>query len=298
MIKFPFIIGLMTAAFLVAWSEPGQSGELTIIYTANSNGKLTACNCPNDPYGGLSERVTLIRDLRKKEQPFLLVDSGNMVSLFGDHELKAECVARIMNLMKYDAAGVGRSEMYHGITSARAMSRTAKFPMISTTIVYKNDLKPVFQPHITKKINGVSVTILALGDSTFFLQEIERDYDYKILPVKNMYESIASAIATQSDFIVVLSQMALESNTSLLRHFPEIDLIVEGYGNKKYDPPITTPEGVIVSPGAGGEHVGLITLEKSDGNITVKRSELIPVLDIPEDNQAHSIVRYYYNHIK
>jgi hypothetical protein len=92
--------------------------------------------------------------------------------------------------------------------------------------------------------------------------------------------------------------MSFESNTSLLRRFPGIDLIVEGYGNKKYDPAVVTSDGVIVSPGGGGEHVGLITLDKSNGNVTVKRSELIPVLDIPEDKQAHTIVRHYYDNRK
>ena len=100
--KTTFII--FASIFLIFFEQTSlsQTKELTIVYTANSNGKLIECNCPGDPYGGLSERVTLIHKLRKKEKPFLLVDSGNMVSLFGDYDLKASCVIRMMNLMKYD----------------------------------------------------------------------------------------------------------------------------------------------------------------------------------------------------
>ena len=96
------------------------------------------------------------------------------------------------------------------------------------------------------------------------------------------------------DFIIVLSQMAPEANKKLLAYFPQIDLIVEGYGNNTYEKPVTIPNGVIVSPGSNGEFVGLITLDKERGKTTVIRSELIPVLDIPENKNAHNIVVEYY----
>ena len=289
-----FIIYIITFSIFLIASKHSDGKELTIVYTANSNGKLRYCNCPGNPFGGLAERVTLIRDLRKKEQPFLLVDSGNMVSLFGDFDLKASCVVRMMNLMKYDAAAASRNEMYRGITRALAITRVAKFPMISASIADKTNQNLVFRPYVAREINGSTIAVIAVCDSTYFVQSDSHEFDYTILPINDTLKGILSDISSECDFIIVLSQMSLNSNEALLQRFPEVDLIIEGYGNKKYDPPVTTPNGIIVSPGTYGEFVGLITVEKSSGNITIKRSELIPVLGIPEDKKAHKIAVEYY----
>ena len=293
--KTTFII--FASIFLIFFEQTSlsQSKELTIVYTANSNGKLMYCNCPGDPYGGLSERVTLIRKLRKKEKPFLLVDSGNMVGLFGDYDLKASCVIRMMNLMKYDAAAAARNEMFKGIPRALAMSGKAKFPVISASIADKTKQNPVFKPYVTRKISGATITITGVCDSSCFVTGNSMEYDYTTLPVSDTLSGILNAISPESDFIVVLSQMAPDSNIALLRDFPSVDIIIESYGNKKYEPPVTTPNGIIVSPGHSGRFVGLITIEKSDGKVKIKRSEMIPVLNIPEDRKAHKIVVEYYH---
>ena len=55
---------------LLVFSISAFSEDLIIIYTANSNGKLKTCGCPDDPYGALSERVTLIKQLRNNNPPF------------------------------------------------------------------------------------------------------------------------------------------------------------------------------------------------------------------------------------
>lgn len=288
-----FIIYFITLSILLMTTKPTEGNEFTIVYTANSNGKLKGCSCPNDPYGGLSERVTLIRELRKKEKPFLLVDCGNMVSLFGGYETKASYVVRIMNLMKYDVAAAGRNEMFKGISKALDMNRISRFPMISATIAYKTKQNLVFKPYITKKVNGRIIGITAVCDSSCFIRINPQEYDYTVLPTHGTFTAILDEISSKCDLIIVLSQIAPDLNKKLLQDYPEVDIIVEGYGNRKYDPPVKTPNGVIVSPGIYGQFVGLITVEKSDGNITIKRSEMIPVLEFPEDKKAHKIVLEY-----
>ena len=292
--KINLIISATLFLIIFIYSTLSPAKELTIVYTANSNGKLMYCNCPGDPYGGLSERVTLIRELRKKEQPFLLVDSGNMVGLFGDYDLKASCVIRMMNLMKYNAAAAARNEMFKGIPRALAMSGKAKFPVISASIADKTEQKLVFKSYVTRKISGTTVTITAVCDSSCFVMGNSMEYDYTTLPVSDTLSGILNEVSPESDFIVVLSQMTPDSNIALLRDFPSVDIVVESYGNKKYEPPVTTPNGIIVSPGHSGQFVGLITIEKSDGKVNIKRSEMIPVLNIPEDKKAHKLVVEYY----
>jgi len=276
-----------------------EAKELTIVYTASSNGKLRSCGCPGDPYGGLSERVTLIKDLRKREKTFMLVDAGNMVSLFGEYELRSQCVLNIMNLMKYDVAAAGRHEMYSGINDALNMTGTAEFPIISASFVRSPDLSFVFNPYKTFKVGKSNVTVTALCDSsTGYIQTGFLEFDYEVLPPSVILKSVLSDVSKESDFIVVLSQMDLKTNKKILKDFPAIDLIVQEYGNTQFDPPVQLKKGVIVAPGSKGNFVGLITLKKSKGEIEIKRSELIPVLNIIEDKKASKIIHDYYKKLE
>jgi 2',3'-cyclic-nucleotide 2'-phosphodiesterase (5'-nucleotidase family) len=287
-----------------ARQNPGNLVRLTVVYTANSSGKLTACGCPGDPYGGLAERATLLKRLREKEKPFLLLDAGNMVSLFGDFSERAACVMRLMNLMGYDAAGVGRQEMFRNIPSARAMSRAADFPFLSAAIADKSGAQPVFTPSVIKSIGGVRVGITSVCDSTAYIPDINRAFDYSVLPLDKALKPVLAAMEGKTDCIVVLSQMDTPDNEKLLRMYPSIDLVIEGYGNRALEKPLSVAasrerknvsSGYIVSPGGRGQYVGLITLEKNGSSPPdMKRSELFEVLDIPADKRANDIIRAYY----
>jgi len=274
------------------------SSELTVLYTANSNGKLMYCNCPDDPYGGLSERVTLIREMRKRNGGFLLLDAGNMVGLFGDYELKASCVFRIMNLMGYDVAAAGRNEVYRGIPRILEPVRKAAFPVVSATIADMESGEPLFEPYVVTTKDGNTVSVTAVCDSSSFMDTARKEYDFALLPVRESLGRIIGGMARESDFVIVLSQLSREENAALLKTFPSIDLIVQGFGNAKYEEPVVLPWGIIVSPGVYGEFVGSITLAKTDGKVTVVRSELIPVLGWPADKKAEKIVVEYYRNRK
>jgi len=295
--KKTFIIYLITIIFCFLNLDFASGGELTVVYTANTSGKLRACVCREDPYGGLSERVTLLKTLRSKEEPFLLVDGGNIVSLFGSYDLKASCIIRIMNLMEYDAAGAGWQEMFHGVNSALKMRDEAKFPILSATIVKNSDSTNVFKPFEITEVGENSVGIISVCDSTNLMEYLPpKVNDYSTLPKSDILNHALQEISSESDFIVVLSQLSPDENKNMLEKFPIIDLIVESNHNKKYDPPVVTPEGIIVAPGRGGQFVGLITLEKSEnGNISIKRHDFLPVLNFPEDKKAHKIYMEYIN---
>jgi 2',3'-cyclic-nucleotide 2'-phosphodiesterase (5'-nucleotidase family) len=298
---------LCALVLLALFSHHGivRGDELTVVYTANSSGKLTACNCPTDPYGGLAERTTLIRDLRRTEEPFLLVDAGNMVSLFGAYGAKAECVMRLMNKMKYDAAGLGCNELFQGLERTRDMSAAADFTLTSAVFARKgksgekSEEHPAFKPYVIAEIGGNKVGIVSVCDSTSQTRlGSPRVDDYRFLPYQDALRSALSEIAPSCDFTVVLSNLTPAQNQALTDEFPVIDLIIEGYGNRKYDPPIETPSGIIVSPGTRGQFVGLITIVKSDsGKISIGRHEQFGVLNIPEADDARAIVADYLNNL-
>ena len=295
--RFLFLLGF--PVLFILFAIPAGAEQLTIVYTANSSGKLTECGCPSDPYGGLAERVALIKKLRAKEKSFLLLDAGNMVSLFGDYEERAACVARLMNLMGYDASCAGKQEMFNGAASALKMTRTAKFPILSSTIARKTDSKPVFRQYCMIKAGNSTVGIIAVCDSGCYIPDGNRAFDYTILPLDATVKPLLEEIAPKADFIIALSQMNTEANEKLLKSYPQIDLVIEGYGNNKLERPLPSSHGFVVAPGDRGQFVGLATFEKpKNGRAVLKRSEMLPVLEIPADEKAMDIVKSYYRNRK
>lgn len=285
--------------FLCAvWCLPknvSSNQNITIAYTAGTSGKLAACGCPGDPYGGLSERATLVSKLRAKEGPILLLDAGNMVSLFGDFQERAACVMRLMNLMAYDAAGVGRQEMFRNTREALSFAKAAKFPLLSATMTAKNSSNLLFEPYTVRTVGGVRVGIVAVCDTNAYIPDINRVFDYSILPLDKALDPIIGKMKGTVDYIIVLSQMDEKADAKLLARYPAVDLVIEGYGNSALEKPIASGRGFIVAPGSRGQYVGLLTLEKSGTSAArVTRSELIEVLDIPADKKADEIIRAYY----
>jgi len=281
--------------FIILFTVPAGADRLTIVYTANTSGKLTECGCPSDRYGGLAERVTLLKQLREKEKSFLLLDAGNMVNLFGDYEERSACVARLMNLMGYDVACVGKQEMYNGTASAQKMTAAAKFPILSSTIAWKVNIKPIFQQYTIVRSGNVAVGIIAVCDSSCINKENKIPIDYTVLPLDTALKPLIDEVAPKVSFIIALSQMNTESNEKLLKRFPQIDLVIEGYGNNRVEQPLSFSQGFVVAPGDRGQFVGLITLDKTkNGRTVVKRSEMFPVLEIQADAKAMELVKNYY----
>lgn len=287
------IIGLLVSASFACVSADAK--HLTVVYTANTSGKLTACGCPHDPYGGLAERATLIEELRAKEGPLLLLDAGNMVSLFGDFDLRAKYVMRLMNLIGYDAAGVGRLEMFKNTAKALAIDDIAKFPLISATIARNTGHTPLFQRFLLKKTGAVTVGITSVTDTTCYIPDINRTYDFSILPWEHELRDVLAEMEGKADFIVVLSQMSRQDNAKLLESFPSVDLVIQGLGNAHFEQPIPVSGGYLVAPGDRGQFVGIVRFEKTGGGpLILRKSELSPVLDIAQDHDAMKIVREYY----
>ncbi|MFC1485478.1 hypothetical protein ACFL55_00445 [Candidatus Latescibacterota bacterium] len=286
-------LSILTALTTITMVLP-HAETLTIVYTGNAAGKLESCGCPNDPYGGYIERATLMRDLRERESPFLLVDGGQMVSLFGDYAGKAELVMELMNLMGYDAAGIEASELFYGVAGAAPIRRTASFPLLSSSVLDSTGA-PAFEPVFIKSIGDVRVAIIGVTDSTGIDRLVStRVSDFTLIPPEQAVAGALDVLSEEYGFIIILSSLAPSENEKLLEQFAEIDLIVEVTGNRRYEKPKVLLGGIIVSPGNGGQFVGLITLDRSaEGVLTVLRHEFLPVLDIPVDDAAAKLLDAY-----
>ena len=294
---------LFAAVVLCMWVAAAHCSaaggdELTVVFTGDTSGKLMACSCPNDPYGGLAERVSLIGQLRQLVPSFLLVEPGRMVSLFGEFADKSALTMELMNMMGYDAAGIDTWEIFHGVAGARTMRDAAAFPLVSASVAGSDGVL-AFDPLMVKDIGDARVAVIGLADSTGIdrIGRVEVS-DFSFLTPEAAIAGAIERIPDGVDFVVVLSTLPAEKDAELLENFPEIDLLVETNGNRPYLSPVTSSAGVIVNPGGGGQYVGAVTIVRTqDGGVEATRHELVPVIDIPADPAAETLIDAYYERI-
>lgn len=292
------ILAIILALLIAIPSVSAQTGPakpLTVVYTANAEGKLDGCGCPGDPYGGYGERATLIRSLRRDIGPFLLFDAGNMISLFGDYEMRGELIMTLMNMMGYDAAGVGNYELFFGVASVRKLAGSGEFPLLSAW-AQAVDGSLALKPWTRLEAGGVSAAVIAVADSaTGYVPAVGREYAYRVIQPEAALREHLPAMAGAADYVIVLSRLPVERNRRLLEEFPAIDLIVQGNGNAELSRPEVTPDGVIVCPGGRGKLTGIVTIGREGSAVKVLSSELIPLLDVPIDPEAEKLIDRYYN---
>ncbi len=285
----------MVSAGLSGSARAEAPVRLTVVFTGNIDGKLRGCTCPNDPHGGLTERATLIDGIRNRSDgPFLLLDAGNMAGLFGDYDLKGTIAMRLMNLMGYDVAAAGRNELFKGISRGRDIVSTARFPVVNASLVRETDGSHIFDTHAQVPVGDITVGVTAVSDSTSFFSIQDMVFHYDVLPIEEALTPVLGKLEDTCDVIVVISRLHSDLNPGLLERFPEIDLVIEGYGNAPLEEPGITPGGIIVAPGGGG-YVGTVTITKNGGVVTAESHEIVPLLDIPAKPQATAIALKYYN---
>ena len=89
--------------------------------------------------GGIAERATIIKKIRKVEENILLFDAGDIFqgtpyfNYYG-----GELEFKLMSEMKYDAATLGNHDFDNGIDGLAKQAKNAKFKLLSANYNFKN----------------------------------------------------------------------------------------------------------------------------------------------------------------
>ncbi|MFC1485922.1 hypothetical protein ACFL55_02725 [Candidatus Latescibacterota bacterium] len=259
-------------------SEGAEPAAVRILFTNNANGKLTACNCPDDPYGGLAERVSLITAYRESNSDIMLVDSGGYFGLTED-ESQGRLVFELMGRMGYDVIGIGDQELYHGLGTFLDRYGAFRKRIVSATLL-SEDGERVFQPYRIVTTGGVRIGIIGLvSDETFRFFPAERR-DFRVANPDSVLADVLPALADSCEFIVVLSQLGVEGDKRLAERWPAIGLIMGGHSQTLLAEPLTIGGTAIVQAGKNGGRVGEVVLTRDPGGtISIKSYRLIEVTD-------------------
>lgn len=272
--------------------QPAYAKEITIIYSATTHAMLYPCSCPIEPDGGIARRAALVKELRRKYPNSLLLDSGNFFAggLLDEYTLntqldmqRTEVNLKAMELMKYDAVGIGIDEFNFGREFFNEKISKTKLNFLSCNIQAQNVL-----PYIIKEVSGVKVGIIAVT-SQFAKQKAIG------LNIAEPKPAVASRVAELKSkgagIIILLSSLNENENLNLISGVSGIDILIEGYNRTKEEPFLKIGNTLILRPSWQGRRLATAVLTLKGNKIAGQKIEELRLSDkIPDDSSILSIL--------
>jgi 5'-nucleotidase / UDP-sugar diphosphatase len=217
----------------------------------------------------VARRATKIEQEHKSGKPVLVVDAGN--SLSGDREpaqnSKGASSIDAMNLLGYDAIGLGPRDLELGPEVLRSRIAEAQFAVLSANAMVRNTQTLIAEPYLVRDISGHRVAIVALSGGTDVGEIVVRD------PLAAAKDVVMRA-KDEADEIVILSTASSAVNREIADAVPGVTAIVEGGDGASARPWVSSVSGVPIfhadqaTSGHAGRLLGVARLNlDADGRL-------------------------------
>jgi hypothetical protein len=289
---------LLIFSFLAIISELVYAQEVTIVYSGQTHAALYPCNCPIRQDGGVSRRATLVKELRKKSPGgLLLLDCGNFTAggqldeysqnMHLDMQ-RSEVNYKALELMQYDAVGVGSEEFNFG---REFFLKHAKKNLPAYLSANLDSDKVV--PYIIKDCYGIKLAVIGLT-GTSAKQKAEG------LEIRRPPDGIAQLVSRLKNegaqVVVLLSTLGEKEDLKLISEVKGIDIIFTGDHPQKDQALTKIGETFLLRPSWQGRHLGKLTLKIKNGKlIDCSLAELPLVEEIRDDPQITAILPLCYS---
>lgn len=280
--------------YILNFTFSSFAGEITILYTGESHAMLYPCNCPKEPDGGVSRRLALIKQLRKKNPDTLLLDSGGFFAggILDEYTQNAqldmqrtEVNLKAMELMKYDAVALGDDEFNFGKDFLQEKAAGAGLPVVSCNIAAKDGSKALegFKPYVIKEAGAVKVGIIGVTA----LSAMKKTQDFSFIDPKAAVSNAVGELKGKGvDLIVLLSRLSDGENMNLVNAVSGIDILITGYvARQKPDSPVKIGSTLVLNPSWQARKLGKLSLTiSSDKKITGHKFEELRLSDKIKDD--------------
>ena len=314
---FALFLSLLILCFVMTPAVAASAEDgLTILFTHDLHDHIMpAADEDGGEYGGFARLMTLLEQERAEAKyPVVTLDGGDfsMGTLFQAIYATHAHELRLMGAMGYDATTLGNHEFDFRASGFAQMLYSAvgsgeKLP----ALVEANYKPPAGDEQLWNawKEYGISDYAILERDgvkvAVFGLMGLDAD---ECAPMSGMeWEPLADAAKRtvayleqneDPDFIVCLSHTGTWSGEGedyeLAKAVDGIDVIISGHTHTTLKKPIQVNDTLIVSCGEYSKNLGVLTVTKADGEVTVEDYRLVPVDEtVKEDPVIAAQVRQF-----
>ncbi|MBN1349526.1 hypothetical protein JXJ21_08965 [candidate division KSB1 bacterium] len=252
---------ILFAGIAICFGELVLARTVTLVFTTRNNGVLRDCGCALECQGGLPERMTLFKALRKVQAQSIFLDSGGFFSTMG-RQRNDEIVIRAYESLKYDAIAISEQEFIDGWEFFEAKLLRSKCALVSANLIEKATGKLLVQPFRIVEAGDVRIGITAITSESIFRYMPAAKYDrLEILPWLDALQKTLENIGSRADIRVLLAQVTRQELMTVAEEVEGIDVIVQGY--QAYVPETgfeRLHDTIVISAGVDGQQVGRLDL--------------------------------------
>ena len=282
-----------------------QENAVTLLITGEQIGRIRPCGCTKETVGGLTRRATVVRRLREEIGPeVLLLDNGGIVMETGrQQEIKYDITVAAMDVMEYDAAGVGFLDLGLGIDRIEANAIDASFPFIAANLLRRDGTPPLARSKVLQTPSGRLVGLMAIVGERFRTDLSRIAPGLELVDPEDVVLGLASELRPRCDLIVLLSHAPVEETRSLVRTVPGIDVAVTGHLiEKPFPEPETVGRTLVIGTGLYGKWLARLTVKLDREGRPIRNEEGVirhdyaPVFlggDVKEDEEVAEILEDY-----
>ncbi len=291
----------------VAVTPPVKKDTLTLLFTNSTNGYLESCDCPDNPFGGLVRRATLVKELKKDNPQVILLDGGDTLSPYPD-ALSAKYVFLAMEKVGYDAIALGDQELILGRDYIKSEIEKNELPFYSANLTTcQGDTCSYLAPsHLIKEIGNLKVGIISvISPKVFTFFPRDKMKDFKVLSATETVHGFVDNFRKEVDLIIVVSHSGYEEDVNLAKQIPGIDIIIGGHSQTLVKDAVGKNNTLIVQAGEKGQYLGKLDLKFDEkekrGNhpFSSYQYQLLPLTkDIPDDQDVRNLVVEYQQEIE
>ncbi len=319
---FPAVDGQAGKSLPVPFSIWHRKPELAIVFSGQMHGYINPCGCSYPQMGGLPRRYNFFKSLWDTGCPVVAIDLGEIAETHGLQAMdKYVTSMKALDLMRYDAFGIGLNEMNVPLFQALARFAVddAQSRTIATNLIGPKGQERIFADMKVRPFRIVDRANLPVGVYNVVgarIQQKKTDDDCNFLPAAQTLAKVMSEVNADpkikiKPFLnIVLYQGTDDGAEVFIKSFdqlrlanpriPHVHVVLCLSESSEPPAPKVVNSTSIYAVGHKGRYVGVLGLFKGANNFTYK-FELVPIgpqYDAPPNNPVMALLEKYTQKVK
>jgi len=277
--------------------EVQATASVAAFFTGNTYGTMGRSSCKDPQLGGFERRRTFILQCVSGRDDTLLLDAGNLFSSNCKRErLKSWFIVAALNMMAYDALGLGLKDFTFGLDHLMALEGKARFPFLCANVLDVETQEPVFETFMLEGTTEATVFVAAVisrDDEELIVDwtvDDEGNQTVELEDPADAIEQVLASHATIANVVIVLAQMGLDEALELAEQVPRIDLILLSDRENRDD--LIRGTTIVASVGTKSKSLKAVGLYLDETGAADRYNiETFPIVE--EIEHSYSMVRLY-----
>ncbi len=267
-----FLSIILTLSLLFSFAVPINAAghvEITVFHVNDVHSRVVEYN-----NFGFAKIATVVNEARTAGDNVLLLDAGD--SFHGQTFAtisKGASIARLMNLMKFDALTTGNHDFNYGQARLLELQAETDFPLLASNVI-KADNSMLLDDYVIKEFEGVKVAIFGLATpETTYKTHPDNVEGLTFEDPTATAQRMVDLLTPMADIIVCLGHIGNEgmyTSEAIATAVDGIDLFVDAHSHSIYGEGsgMVVNDTLIVQTNDYAKNLGKVTLSYMDGTVT------------------------------